>query len=1537
MSIIAITFKTMTSAFAALLPKVRQLLGERAAGQASESVPFDKADEILNEALGRMAAADFDQAWWKQLLEAMGGVFVRPEWIQKPHVQDWLRKPDVRKGLKALARARLSNKPAPNLEYEALVLSYMNSSFEDRQHAESMLNVATTILKSSVLFAVRDPGTAALVQNAALESRNLIVELAGKIDSYVKPLAIADLGKLSLDAISTDAWHTELARVSTDLLSWPTTLENNEWISRPEFDQLVTIIDTSDSSTTALLGLPGSGKSALMAVLGRHFQNRDTACVFAIKADILNTEVRTEADLQMSLDLPEKPSVMLQRLALDGPVILLIDQLDALASYLDMRTGRLSALLNLVRRVGKMKNVHIVLSSRTFEFNHDLRLRSIDAASLALELPSWTEVEELLSTYGIKASGWPLDAQEVMRSPQALSIFLKLKDDGQSEPFGTYHGMLDALWNERVLNGVAGARNGDLVSRIANLMGEEECLWIARARFDSDVEGIKALLSAGILTTYGNESSVGFTHQTLFEYALARNFAKGAGRLSTYVVERQESLFVRPKLWASLNYLRDAEPSSYAIEFAAIWSTPGLAKHLKFLLIDFLGQQKVPTDQEELFLVQSLKIPEEQPFALKAIVGSAGWFSRLSEIYISNGMCNEDALADLIANVLAQAWPHSPELVLHLLGRNWVKSKSNDRRTWFVLQGASFWSGEIFSIAAIVVGRTDFSPHQIDAAVAILGVSQPEMALRLVRTYLDAMLQTALSQVAEAEAAVGATDEFDSIYQKISRRPKNIIKDLIQADLPLDSLITLAEAEPFSFFEIMWGWYIHALENLNKFSAEGTPDLGFPLAFSIDFKIEGETSFALARPSIVDALVTAVQQAVKKDEARFLLWIRQSLDIELSPVQRLIAHGMSLGSPSIAIDALEFLVGDARRFHLGSYEDLQSTSRALVRACAPHWTPSDVQRFEHSVTAYKPRPPFRLTDPSHRLSWLRMVRRIQVDLLRALPSRNTSPAVKRRIQEESRVFPTKKFRTVEGGIIDSIMAIDDFNRAADEDIIKAFVALPDATNWDHPKMMMKGGNIQLSRVFASFAKENQPRALQIISDLTPGCGERAAGYAIDEIASTAEPSLVTSLILELSLRGFISLEFRSSAAHAIECLIERGVIIGDEIVSLLVDWLPIAGSEPFASESNCENEDRAEEEIANEDESPRESLLFGHAGITVVPGGTYSILDALIRVRLARGEYEAIMEMLTGYLKYNNDTQIWECILRYVMCLRAGDVDHRPQFIQSLLAGLPQLVGTRASAILLTEVLRYAPEIVQAELERWNSSPRREARQGFGELITLAAIVRPELEWPQQYLNELLESESVVDGRAGAALAAVHLWIEAEHRARATAILVSLSAKTERGVWTAIFDLFRLVDELHNEEHTIQLLTAIADNINAAPALSGTYVVERLGTLLPHEAVLVAQIADGLVKLWRTRLNDVRTSEALVAPQLIDLATTLHRLGPDTRKIGLNLFESLLEIDAYQSREMLNEIDNRFIGATSAARPRLRRRTKGHSRIRPVQ
>src|SRR3546814_8232482 len=82
--------------------------------------------------------------------------------------------------------------------------------------------------------------------------------------------------------------------------------------------------------------------------------------------------------------------------------------------------------------------------------------------------------------------------------------------------------------------------------------------------------------------------------------------------------------------------------------------------------------------------------------------------------------------------------------------------------------------------------------------------------------------------------------------------------------------------------------------------------------------------------------------------------------------------------------------------------------------------------------------------------------------------------------------------------------------------------------------------------------------------------------------------------------------------------------------------------------------------------------------------------------------------------------------------------------------------------------------------------------------------------------------------------------------------------------------------------------------MSAAPS---HFVVERLQGLLPYEAELISAIAEKLVDAWRGKLGDVRTDAASAAPQLTDLALTLHRLGGASRQSGIALIETMIEIE----------------------------------------
>ncbi len=247
MSITATLFRLLPSIAGALLPKGKQLYAERSAGKVPEAVPVDHAEEILDEALNRLGAVDLDHPWWKLALMELGvaAAAIRPDWLKKPHVQEWLSQTDVQRLLKVVARAKLTRVAVHRDDYEALFVSYMLNSHEDRQHAESVISLAVAVLKASIMGAVRDPGTAAIVQANATDHRELLVAM----NEQLKAIGPVDLNKL-----------TELAKSYANLIP--------DDVGGTQVDRTSLLETLSAKLTMARLvqvrGLPGSGKSVVV-------------------------------------------------------------------------------------------------------------------------------------------------------------------------------------------------------------------------------------------------------------------------------------------------------------------------------------------------------------------------------------------------------------------------------------------------------------------------------------------------------------------------------------------------------------------------------------------------------------------------------------------------------------------------------------------------------------------------------------------------------------------------------------------------------------------------------------------------------------------------------------------------------------------------------------------------------------------------------------------------------------------------------------------------------------------------------------------------------------------------------------------------------------------------------------------------------------------------------------------------------------------------------------------------------------------------
>lgn len=1502
----------------------KQLLAERAAGQNPEGA-VKPEHRAFASALARLRSPDASDSILKQQLDRLGGAIASPDYLRRPHIQDWLVTEDVKNWLFVVAAAKTVSGPCPMELVEKLVHSYMHMAGEDRQHGESVVSAVISILSQSVVSSVADPGTAALVVIGKEELASGMRQGFAQLQSTIEALPVATPAFVSsdtdglLDPQTAVQWGRALSKASAELLAWPSTLPNKEAISRPEMAQLALGIKEGARSAVALLGAPGAGKSALLAKLGMSLQQDFALTVLGIKADLLMDDIETEADLQRQFELPALPSVMLKALSRLGPIVLLIDQLDALASYLDVRTARLSVLLNLVRAVGNLDNVHIVVSCRQFEFDHDVRLRSINTTNLTLALPEWAEVLAILERCEVQAAGWPQDAREVMRVPQHLSTYLRLASKGVSEPYATYQGMLDQLWNDRVLCAPDGVKRSQLVYAMANVMAEKEALWLSPARFEEFQEQVNALIGVGVLSRNGT-GSLGFSHQTMFEYALARTFASEEASLSAYVLARQESLFVRPKLWATLGYLRNTERTTYESEVSAIWRSFGLRKHLRYLLIDFLALQADPTDTEVTLLAEAMYNVTEKNLVLKGIAGSPGWFKRLAGGFIAESMSNRETV-DAAVRVLSLAWRFDADCVLTLLQSHWLPDLTNDQRTLRVLEDAPAWKPEAVAIGRVLFGRIDLARLHQDYAISAIGAVDPNVAVQFLRVVLDRAL---VSVMKPRLTELPSVDELEEDLPE-SRRE---IENLLSQPNGWDSAPALAEAVPSQFLQLMWPWYIAVFRALLEASDGKNRWMGYPLQWKADYRFEEENS-KLAPAPLVDALVVAITKLAIEQSPALPGWIQSQSSVELHPVQRLIAHAFSLNPAVFAQDALSFLIGDGRRFHLGSISDARSTTKALIQACSPHWSQAEVMQFTNAIRAYAPTRPGEWTTPDQIRGFSHLVRRTRVELLRCLPDGFRSTQTRRQIEEDGRLFPQiSRLDEDTGGWIGSPMSVEQFTQASDEAIVNAFKELPDATGWDHPRQFMKGGNVQLAQEFAAFAKTDLIRGPRLIEQLEPAFGQRAAGYALDALAEKGDPAMVQELSRKLDALHFENDEFRASVSQAIERLIFRKVRVEDATVNMLERWLAEALVSPAHSGDAVEQDSGTADSVSNDNDTSKTFLLSGHRPTVFLPSGDYPVLSALIKSRLNRYEWSDVVRILRAYLAVSHDRRIWQVLVEFIVYLQPSNPDERPALVRDVFVSVPTLAGTEGGASVLAYAHSYAPGVVMNELERWRVAPVASARKGYGELIGLIALVNPSVAGVLGRVDDIVVDPALQEVRAGAAMTAAQLWPDKQYREKATNLLVRMLESNEGPVWHAVFTVFSLVDELHPEEHTIRLLRAIAQHLPDAPPPEETYVVERLVTLLPHEAPLVAQIAATLVQLWRDQLGDIRTAKATASGELFNLAMTLHRIGPSTRTAGLQMFEYLLEIDAFQSREMLDEIDNRFHTGASPMRPRLRRKAR---------
>lgn len=1336
---------------------------------------------------------------------------------------------------------------------------------------------------------------------------DLIEKLRAGISGELKKLG------LSLGATLYEPLH----RASRDLLTWPTTLSGDKWLERPELERLYQRITESSDSLTLVLGDPGSGKSALLARLGQAVDANGIP-VLGIKADFLPEDILTPQALMQYLELPVPVLSAVQSLADEGPVLVLLDQLDALADMVVQHSARLRVLLNLIRDLKGIPNVHVVATCRAFEQRHDPSLRNLEGELLTLEPPKWEDVDVALQSHGVQAGGWSEEMRGILRSPHALDTFLSLLDGtDELSLLRSYRGMLEIQWNRSVLCDDSGRRKA-LMFDLARQMAEREMLWLPLAIFEDRLAIVKELVAAGLLRMEEGMGRIGFRHQTLYEFVRARSFLNAQDSLTDTVLGGQNSLRIRPQMWHALGYLRDVASDVYQNELQRLWAS-ALRPHLRMLIIEFLGRQTTPLGCEVRLALQNFDEPWFQRRFLNVVVGSPGWFAQLAKGHLQMLMTRPIQEAAIVQPILEQAMIFAPQEVLALVDIHWLPHPIRDEQSWQVLvrgvvpQPDVAWVDRINSI----LSRTDFAAWAVGHAAGVVSAILPEEAPRLVATWLA---QQWKKVQAKSAAALPNADESEALNSYFPLRDQAIESLLNCRDF--HDLPALAEAAPRAFIQALWVLFMEMLDTVTN---EAHPFVvGYRDVHLLLGGLDGDEYNRMENP-LPEAITVAIDAWVEIEPAAFLEFVRANADVDMLHVQRWLARGLMKCVSHHPAFVLEFLCADPRRLELGqSYSDEHRDSLRLIEALVPHLDDTQYQQLENTLLNwhhYREMPDDDAQTRKSRLSWDRQHR---LRLLRALPKERLSQAVRRLIKEEERAFPNlpeSAGMSFKAQWIGSPVSAEQMQKGSDEDVLHLFEELTDDHDWDHPRKSMKGGSIQAGRELARLAETNVERAVSIVRRLEPSRNETPVSLVLQSLIKAGyKRDALYVLIEELSAKGFASEQFRHAAAHAIEEASSAEFPMPVSLLVLLESWLVSVdpASEDIAGEQNAKEQ--------------KESLLWGHGGISFLPSGNFPMLAAISRACLVVEPplMESWLRILDGHLSRTESPRVWTSIAgRYLRWLNLASHEQAQSFLDRLFHAYPTMLGMLQGVHLMAYLQHWiAPRNARCWLELMLQAGGQ-GTQGYGEILMLRHAMFSKEEWARERVRVLLaSSDAATQGqRVGIAYAVVQLWSEPEYRNLAHGYLLPLIESSDKIVLHALGGIF-LTQSWLPDQSTRSLLDALCEHPSLLRNQPAEFLGEHLEYLVETEPERVARLAGVLLDQVGDTMRNIATAWYLRSESLLAIALSLQDMGEPHRTNGVALFERMLEFNLPQAHEMILSLDKRTPQGTSAPSVRRRKRVR---------
>jgi hypothetical protein len=1286
--------------------------------------------------------------------------------------------------------------------------------------------------------------------------------------------------------------------------TYPRSLPGGEKLPRPELKTLLDRINSTETSATVILGERGSGKSALVATLEAELRSAGVA-VLSIKADMLSATVRDEAALDRALRLPLGLTASVQVVAAERTVAVLVDQLDALADVLDRKTERLNIVLNAIRSISGVPNVHLVISSRPLEFHHDVRLRSMAAEQLDLELPPWEQVEPILDKHGYAAESISEAMRELLRNPWTLNEFLRLRPKNVN--FESLFALLEEVWSVTVQAPNAPSATQGLVEAMVKAMSRDEVLWIPRSIAAGHEEARQYLQECDVIQLDESGLRLAFRHQSFYEFALVRRFAAGAESFAAFVLEGSQGLFIRPVALAGLAYLRGTVSPRYEAELRALWDGKPRV-HLCALIVDFIAAQSVPLPTEISIITEMLRDERQGPRALAAIAPYSAWFAILhSTAAFIAWLRRPPTEAALVTGLLATHAAKSPEDVLDVIEREWLHRPDCDRLTFSLFYHVHSWSERALEVLMCVVTR---SPLQGVYYMALQMIeANPHFAARLLRAEMDRRL----AQILKSETA-------DLELQRAAER-------LVEDDEHTGVFADLAETSPEAFLSALFPWIVGILDAT---AYEDEPRFQHYRHGRISLTSFGSMPVA----AMIDVTIGALEQLAKSDGNAVLALLQPFLARNTMGIHALAVYALRVIAPAQPAVVSEYLLADPRRLAIGSWARAHQLSKLLIETVVPYLMQTELRKLESVVLAYDYliAPDEELTEEqrTRKAPWNREHR---LFLLQSFPGDLLSEEALNAKQELEAEFPgldESIFGEIKGGVVEAPYPRAELEGLNDDEILARLEEVPDQTGWNHPRRWSQdrerliGGAIQQARVIGELAESDPERVIRLARRFHPHDQEIPTSEALGGLVKTdLDPQRLLSLILELAAKGFESDDFKTSAARALTKLSEKLGGLSDEVLSLLRQWLDHLDS-PSAEE------DREEQKTP-----PEHALVFAPGGLFLEPQGRGPVIEAIAAGYLDR-ECPDIAEwaqVVRERLDVETNARVWVMTIRNLQSALREEAALGTELFSAIFERHPKVLREQFTWLLIAHWMRaFSPaHAVLRWLDILAGFADARSQQAMGELLYLFAVCEEAGRERVRAYSDDPDAQHVVRGFA---YAAAYLWGNVSTRGLGLDVFTTeIRRWPEDAAKTLNSLLIANREEIELDEPTQKVFRAAAMKDTVLLDIFAD-LGEEIEPRTVQEPAFVAEIARAFVaaptQQVEDRLGPIHRGNV---PEVItSIALTLHRI-PAFATVGLDLFEKLLDANLREAQGAMELLDRKPSRQQMmhARRPRRsRRRARRH-------